>query len=480
MGLFNFKKEKNSNNVIDLNGYIIDKEQGILIGVPVGLSVYNIPSSVKEISAQALNGMKRSAVEIDFSNNSYITSLPSLAFHHFEKLSKVILPQNLKKMEYFFDEIALNNGVEIILPQNLEQFARNQFSPSIKHLELDDSVSQLMGGIVSHNNVLEELVINGNIKNLPSFSVNQTKFLRELWIKDGVVFMEDNAIRGCNNLTDIHIPESLRNFKLGTDDFRPLNSFKFGGREYFPTEEEIEKERHRTIRLYKMINKTEIIFEVNRSQFTSMVDKENELVFKGPGDISYNIPKEKIINCKYITVDIVNKQMIIKTAKQEINNSSDKKIESNIQSINISSKKNMSASDIKTKIEELLGIKITRTKRIKNKVTGDFVTVLKTQQELSNEMLSLLEDFEEDDIIERLDSKTINEYKRYLKWVYGELISYAPYQELETQDKINEYIEQLRRKYGYYEKNISEQEKIDQIIYSEIDTIEETKGPHRK
>ena len=73
MGLFNFKKEKNSNNVIDLNGYIIDKEQGILIGVPVGLSVYNIPSSVKEISAQALNGMKRSAVEIDFSNNSYIT-----------------------------------------------------------------------------------------------------------------------------------------------------------------------------------------------------------------------------------------------------------------------------------------------------------------------------------------------------------------------------------------------------------------------
>lgn len=620
MGFFNNrKKEQNT----DLDGYIIDMKQGLLIKVPTNLSVYNIPSVVKEISMSALNNMKQSAIQIDFSNNTDITVLPFGAFSGFKKLSKVVLPPNLKKMDYYFDGNSLSNGVEIVLPKDLEQFALNQFSPNTVRLELDDSVTTIKGGIVSHNNVLEELIISGNVKSLAKYSVNQVKFLKKLWIKDGIISMDDEAIRGCNNLIEVHIPDSLKKFKLGSDDFRPVNGFAFNGKKYIPTQEEIEKEQNRTLKLYKIINGTEIVFEVKRSQFKSITDTGRELVFEGQGNSQYRIQKEKIANYEYISVDIVGQKLFIQdnASQMATQQSSSTTFSYDVQGnnsqqnnadINISGKTN--ETDIKSKIEKILGLQISNTKRIKDKITGGLKTVLKTQQELSNDMASLLEELEEDYVVEQLDSKTINEYKRYLQTIYRELISKVPFEQIdvndaktssketettsnrnsfiddnnlikqvlgipfenysyiigtnnskkqmvlkskqqlqieysnlirkldekldtgklsdiqydtifssltnlyhtyinelnsqtkivsrtqessyqepqqysqpETVDKVDEYVEQLRRAYGYYEKNTSEQAMIDQFIYSEIkndeeeiDKVDGIRGGHRR
>ena len=61
------------------------------------------------------------------------------------------------------------------------------------------------------------------------------------------------------------------------------------------------------------------------------------------------------------------------------------------------------------------------------------------------------------------------------------------YSQPETVDKVDEYVEQLRRAYGYYEKNTSEQAMIDQFIYSEIkndeeeiDKVDGIRGGHRR
>lgn len=468
MGFFNKKIN------LDLDGYIIDTERGLLIKAPINLSVYNIPSVVKEISISALNNMKQSAVEINFSHNTNINSLPFGAFSGFNKLAKVILPPNLKKMDYFFDGNALNNGVEIVLPKGLEQFALNQFSPNTVRLELEDSVTAIKGGIVSHNNVLEELIINGNVRNLAKYSVNQVKFLEKIWLKEGIIAMDDEAIRGCNNLREVHIPESLKIFKLGNDDFRPVNGFAFNGKKYIPTQEEIKKEQNRIIKLYKIINGNEVVFEVRRNQFKSMTDTGRELVFQGQDNSQYRIPKEEIVNYRYISVDIMARKML-------------------------------------AQIEKLLGFPISNTRRIKDKTTGDFKTILKTQRELSDDLAFLLEELEEDYVMDQLDNKTIIEYTRYIKTIYREFISNAPFEIIDVNDiktssqeknfyqepqqylqpkpvdEIDEYAEQLRRKYGYYEGSTFEQAMIDKFIYSEIhkdeeeiDKVDEIRGEHRK
>lgn len=440
MGFLNSKKKEQN---LDLDGYIIDTERGLLINVPTNLSVYNIPSIVKEISMSVLNNMKQSAEEINFSLNTNMNSLPFGAFSGFKKLAKVVLPPNLKKMDYFFDGNALSNGVEIVLPKDLEQFALNQFSPSTVRLELEDSVMAIKGGIVSHNNVLEELIISGNIKSLAKYSINQVKFLKKIWIKDGINYMEDEAIRGCNNLREVHIPESLKIFKLGNDDFRPVKGFSFNGKNYIPTQEEQEKEQNRTIKLYKMINGNEVVFEVKRNEFKSMTDTGKEFVFKGYDNSQYRIQKEKVVNHEYISVDIITQQMFVHDKNRTINDrqpssatfNDDRKAQSSQPSnasINISGKRTETSK--KSTIEKLLNLPISSTKRIKDQATGNLKTVLKTQQELSDDMASLLEELEEDYVVEQLDSKTINEYKRYLQTIYREFISNAPFESMNVDD----------------------------------------------
>lgn len=436
MGFFNSKKKEQN---LDLDGYIIDAERGLLIKVPSNLSVYNIPSIVKEISMSALNNMKQSAEEINFSLNTNMNSLPFGAFSGFKKLAKVVLPPNLKKMEYFFDGNALSNGVEIVLPKNLEQFVLNQFSPSTVRLELEDSVTAIKGGIVSHNNVLEELIISGNIKSLAKYSINQVKFLEKIWIKDGINYMDDEAIRGCNNLKEVHIPESLKIFKLGNDDFRPVKGFSFNGKNYIATQEEQEKEQNRTIKLYKMINGNEVVFEVKRNQFKSMTDTGKEFVFKGYDNSQYRIQKEKVVNYEYISVDIITQQMFVQNQNRQQPSATtfNDDVKAQISqpsnaSINISGKR--TETDKKSTIEKLLNFPISSTKRIKDQTTGNFKTILKTQRELSDEMASLLEELDEGSVVDQLDSKAINEYKRYLRTIYSELISKAPFESMNIDD----------------------------------------------
>lgn len=436
MGFFNSKKKGQN---LDLDGYIIDAERGLLIKAPYNLSIYNIPSIVKEISMSALNNMKQSAEEINFSLNTNMNFLPFGAFSGFKKLAKVVLPPNLKKMDYFFDGNALSNGVEIVLPKNLEQFALNQFSPSTVRLELEDSVTAIKGGIVSHNNVLEELIISGNIKSLAKYSINQVKFLEKIWIKDGINYMDDEAIRGCNNLREVHIPESLKIFKLGNDDFRPVKGFSFNGKNYVPTQEDQKKEQNRTIKLYKMINGNEVVFEVKRNQFKSMTDTGKEFVFKGYDNSQYRIQKEKIVNHEYISVDIITRQIFVQNQNRQQPSTATfnddvkaQSSQSNNASINISGKR--TETDKKSTIEKLLNFPISSTKKIKDQTTGNFKTILKTQRELSDELASLLEELDEDSVVEQLDSKDLSEYKIYLQTIYRKLISNAPFESMNSDD----------------------------------------------
>lgn len=477
MKIFNFGKD-NKNQTININGYLIDKDSGELIKAPIGLSIYEIPSEVKIISIVGLNSMKQSAIEINFSNNGSIISLPFGAFSGFTKLSKVVLPPNLKKMDTYFDANSLSRGIEIVLPNNLEQFAINQFSPNKVKLELDDTVTTLKSGIVSHNNVLEELIVSGKIQRLEKYCINQVRYLEKVWLREGIIYMDAEAIRGCNNLREIHIPSSLKLFKLGRDDYRPVKEFAFHGKKYEPSSEQIEEEKNRTIKLYKTVNGEEILFEVNRNSFETLRDDPNEFVFEGYGNL-YRINKETIRNWKHIVVDITGQKMYNHNENKPTNENftsfptSDREkvetTENDLSSLNISSaRKEQTNLSKKEMIERLLQFKISNNKRVKDQSLGTFRTVLKTQREMSDEMVSLLEELEDCYNEEKIDVKTYIDYERSLKEIYSILITNAPF---ETQtiddfvigenDKLNQWQLEMMKKYGY--DTASEQEQQDFI-----------------
>jgi len=427
MKFWNSSKSK----TIDVNGYIIDENTMELINVPAGLDIYKIPPIAKSISFSSLRAMAPTATVIDFQQNEYITSLPwekISPFYNFLKLKKIVYPPNMKEMERYIDISILNREIEIVLPRNLEQFAMNQFTPSMTRLELGDNVTSVCG-IVSHNNILKELVVSGGVKKLNSHDINQTKSLEKLWLKEGIEEMDGNAIYGCDNLTEIHIPSSLRHFKLGVNDLRHMKGYDFDGRSYHPTPEQMEKSRKRTIKLYKTVNGKEIIFEIKADEFLELLETSNEFIFQGFGN-AYRMNKTSMGNNDHFIVRADDKKSSHQSKPNDTNDSSNKQEGDSanfINRIHISGKKEEPKNeDKKTKIEKLLQTNISASKRVKNPSSGGLDTILKSKEEISRDFLSALEDLDECYEEGNINARSYFEYLKDIREVYNNLITDAP------------------------------------------------------
>lgn len=223
-------------------------------------------------------------------------------------------------MKLYLDTSILDRGIEIILPKHLEHFSRNQFTPSMTRLELQDSITNIHAGIVTHNNILKELVVTGSVTKLNPNAINQAKALQKLWLKEGIEKMADTAIIGCNNLTEVHIPSSLKYFKLGGDDIRRMKGYTFDGKDYNPTAEQIEQEKQRTLKLYKRVNGKEILFEVKRKDFQALLETSDEFIFykhfqhndeELASNYAYRVSKKAIGNHEHFIVNVTDKKIYI-------------------------------------------------------------------------------------------------------------------------------------------------------------------------
>lgn len=463
MGIFNKFKEVNTNQ--EINGYIINRNTGELLKFPSDTNIYYIPEEVKSISVQALNMISQTAELIDFSNNHNITFLPFGAFSRFTKFKRVVLPDSLKKMDIYFNFNVLNNPLDIVLPHNLEQFAQNQFTPTTTSLKLDDTITNLKNGIVSHNCILKELYVSGKIKSLNKYCINQVRYLEKLYLNEGIIVMDANAIRGCNNLSEIHIPSSLLFFKLGADDYRPIKELPFSSENYIPSKEQMENEANRIIKLYKNINGEEILFEVNRSQFVSLRETPNAIEFKGLNE-TFIISKDELNNCKHFIVDIFSKKFI---KQDEIKNNNTQNGSFNYNNdddiknpgIRISGGRTTPIGQ-KEKIEKILKWKIGTIKKVKDQSTGIFVDVIKSQTELSNEMVGLLEMLEDEEELNISTSMQL-ELAKDIKALYARLISTAPVEPV----AIENYKLQLMEKYG-----IDSEEELDKRLFGQQESID--------
>lgn len=461
MKFWNSSKSK----TIDVNGYIIDENTMELINVPAGLDIYKIPPIAKSISFSSLRAMAPTATIIDFQQNEYITSLPweiMGPFYNFLKLKKIVYPPNMKKMEKYIGLDILNRGIEIVLPHNLEQFALNQFTPSMTRLELEDSVTSIYGGIVTHNNILKELVVSGGVKKLNSHDINQTKSLEKLWLKEGIEEMDGNAIYGCDNLTEIHIPSSLRHFKLGVNDLRHMKGYDFDGRSYHPTPEQIEKSRKRTIKLYKTVKGKEVLFEIKADEFLELLETPGEFIFQGFGN-TYRMNKASLGNIDHFIVRADDKKSYQQSKPNNANDSSNKQDSASpvfINSIHIRGKREEPNIENKTaEIERLLKLKLSATKKVKNPTTGDFDIISKSRSEIENEMVYIIEELDDCYDEGKLDNKSYHEYLKDIRQIYQEFIANAP---MET--KTNAFFQPKQQ-------INSQKEKYDQLLEQFIGSL---------
>jgi hypothetical protein len=123
--------------------------------------------------------------------------------------------------------------------------------------------------------------------------------------------MHPQAVRGCNNLTEIYIPESLKEFYLAEDAIRLKNNFN----EYSPDKEQ-KKEQERILNLYKTINGNTYHFIVARNQFSKMAITDNKIVFNDEFSVDIDLLSQAVY------VDINNKTINnLKLNQNNINSS---------------------------------------------------------------------------------------------------------------------------------------------------------------
>ncbi len=309
MGLFNRRKEESKNTTI-INGYEIDIETGMLIHCPKGLNKYVIPKEVRGILPSAKVDMRQSAEEIEFEVNaigmSNISVIHNQEFEFFQKLKRIVLPEGIKELGNAFDP----KIVEFNLPSTLE---KTSIVPMINDIIIiPNSIKQFTGGIY-HNTNINYIEIPGTIEHLHSDTVRQCKFLNTLILKEGIKTMDMSAISGVNNLVNIEIPNSLKDFFLGNDDFRPMKGTN-GAKDYVANP---EKEQQRTIHIKKTINNMQYNFEIIRNDFSSLSVNDDKLVFNKNVELKrFEFDITTLNPNKIYVIDIQNRKVM----EKDINN----------------------------------------------------------------------------------------------------------------------------------------------------------------
>ena len=303
--------EEEKEEIINVDGYEIDAKTGLVISVPKGLEIYNLPLECKGFSDKANETMLASVVEIHFHPDSKITEIiPHRGLFDglsvCGKLKKVTLPNTLKNLSGIPGYLFNNYGVIYNFPDDMETLYLGMIPQNVEKLDLSN-VSQLIGGhslILGHNYGVKFLKMPKKLGTEKVPPISNAQALETLVIPEGFTFMDFDCLFGCNNLIDVYIPHSLSKFCLYKDDYRPLE--KHDGSYY---QVDIEKCQNRKIRLHKTIGDEIVVFEVSRKNFSALLvdDKEVKFISSGIGELV--IPLENIMMNSYYIVDVENKKI---------------------------------------------------------------------------------------------------------------------------------------------------------------------------
>ena len=294
--------EEEKTKVINIDGFELDSETGIILSAPEGLEVYNLPLETKGVSSGASYTMSKSAVEVHFHPKSKITELPKegAVFNSYcFKLKKVTLPNNLRNLNGIGIQNLNKFGVIYNFPENIEELNSEFIPQNIESLKFTRLKKTQYGYILTHNYGVKTLEIPSTFEDKKVPAISNAQALETLIIAEGLTTMSSGTLHGCNNLTSVYIPDSLHEFYLGNDDYRGIQ--KDDGSMFRVNALKCES---RNIKLYKNIKGETVVFEVPRKDFSTFKVSDSEIDIN-----SFKIPLENIVMNSYYTVDIASKKI---------------------------------------------------------------------------------------------------------------------------------------------------------------------------
>ena len=144
-------------------------------------------------------------------NQIPVTVIGKGAFRYCQTLTKVKLPETIKRIEQdaFRGLFALSENIDI--PQGVEEIQDGSFAQCpITHATIPAGVKEISPAVFENCSKLESVTIEGNVTSIGSRSFGFCSKLQTLTIPNTVTYIGEGAFYGCSLLNNIEIPDGVK------------------------------------------------------------------------------------------------------------------------------------------------------------------------------------------------------------------------------------------------------------------------------
>lgn len=164
--------------------------------LPVGVN------SIGHYSFEECSSLK----SVKFSPN--MDTISNCSFSNCKSLVNVDIPEGITKIDggAFSNCISLE---EIKLPDSLTFLSGFAGCKNLKTINIHDGITTIGRSGLSDTG-LEEVYISSNMQLIDEYAFDQAKQLKKLVISNGLTDIRFHTFRGCEGLTDVYIPKSIK------------------------------------------------------------------------------------------------------------------------------------------------------------------------------------------------------------------------------------------------------------------------------
>ncbi len=187
--------------ILSENHPILKMKDGVLYNTLEDILLY-FPVQDMRVSFTVPDGIRRIG-SCAFSSNRIFSSDPALS----ERLAEILLPDTMEELGAAAFQGC--NFTEITLPDGLRFIGECAFAPTLEHLEMPDSVTELGIQTFLMYDQLKSIKLSDSLVVLPSAAFFGCTALREIILPRSLRNIGQYCFNGCSNLQDIYVQDHL-------------------------------------------------------------------------------------------------------------------------------------------------------------------------------------------------------------------------------------------------------------------------------